>query len=56
MKIMDAKIYTNIESTKQHLSKKRFYRNNSVKRINIAVIFVMHSVLIYSNFACIKTK
>lgn len=42
MMIIDTKIYTNIESAKQHFTKKRFYRNNSVKLINIAVIFVKH--------------
>lgn len=55
MKITSAKVYTNIEST-NNISRKRFYRNNLVKLITIAVIFVMYIVRIYSNFADIKTK
>lgn len=44
MKITGTKMYANIESTKQHFTKKRFYRNNSVKLITIAVIFVKDMV------------
>lgn len=42
MKITNTKVYTNIEPTNNISRKKRFYRNNSVKLINIAVIFVKH--------------